>query len=275
MLPCCDHPCKFAGLHIDSKRCRQTFRGRRDSTNGEPTSWQSTGQPRIGNRRKVSVPARLTWRDASGTLRFVSVVMREVSDVDAFVECQVPASIPLYRLVHFQVERPVRDGELPAALQEGKVLSAVYRVGPHKTRPGRRWAMRSVCWSSRRPISSPQRTGWRSRTKQQRRRHVEAGLQTCLDHRALLSPVACQPAEQVLVGGSDDVGRHLRLRSSALGAGAGALSANARALSSSASRFLQKRQRNRRRCAADSPAAPRGAGEPRHRAEMRQHHRRR
>ena len=89
-----------------------------------------TGQHRIGNRKKVSVPARLTWRDASGTLRFVSVVMRDVSDVDAFVECQVPASIPLYRLVHFQVERPVRDGELPAVLQEGKVLSAVYRVGP-------------------------------------------------------------------------------------------------------------------------------------------------
>lgn len=94
------------------------------------------GQTRIGNRKKVSVPARLTWRDASGTLRFVSVVMRDVSDVDAFVECQVPASIPLYRLVHFQVERPARDGELPPALQEGKVLSAVYRVGPHKTSTG-------------------------------------------------------------------------------------------------------------------------------------------
>ena len=92
---------------------------------------------RIGERRKVSVPARLTWRDASGTLRFVSVVMRDVSDVDAFVECQVPASIPLYRLVHFQVERPSREGqELPAALREGKVLSAVYRVGPYKTSTG-------------------------------------------------------------------------------------------------------------------------------------------
>jgi hypothetical protein len=62
--------------------------------------------------------------------------MRDVSEVDAFVECQVPASIPLYRLVHFQVERPVRDGELPIALQEGKVLSAIYRVGPHKTSTG-------------------------------------------------------------------------------------------------------------------------------------------
>ena len=92
---------------------------------------------RIGNRRKINVPARLTWRDASGTLRFVSVMTRDVSDVDVFVECQVPASIPLYRLVHFQVERPARDGqELPVPLREGKVLSAIYRVGPYKTSTG-------------------------------------------------------------------------------------------------------------------------------------------
>lgn len=97
----------------------------------------SSRHSRIGVRRKVSVPARLTWRDASGTLRFVSVVMRDVSDMDAFVECQVPASIPLFRLVHFQVERPSRDGQdLPAALREGKVLSAIYRVGPYKTSTG-------------------------------------------------------------------------------------------------------------------------------------------
>ena len=95
-----------------------------------------TGQARIGIRKKVSVPARLTWRDMTGTLRFASVVIREVSDFDAFVECQVPASIPLYRLVHLQVERPGRDGDLPVALQEGKVLSAVYRVGPFKTLTG-------------------------------------------------------------------------------------------------------------------------------------------
>ena len=94
-------------------------------------------QQRIGNRRKIRVPARLTWRDASGTLRFVSVVTRDVSDVDAFVECEMPASIPLYRLVHFQIERPARGGhDLPAALQQGKVLSAVYRVGPYKSATG-------------------------------------------------------------------------------------------------------------------------------------------
>src|SRR5262245_65670726 len=84
----------------------------------------------------VSVPARLTWRDASGTLRFASVVIREVSDVEALVECQVPASIPLYRLVHLQVERPSRDPELPEALHAGKVLSAVYSVGPRATSTG-------------------------------------------------------------------------------------------------------------------------------------------
>ena len=94
-------------------------------------------QERVGNRRKVRVPARLTWRDATGTLRFVSVVTRDVSDVDAFVECQVPASIPLYRLVHFQIERSSRDLiELPTALQQGKVLSAVYRVGPYRSSTG-------------------------------------------------------------------------------------------------------------------------------------------
>lgn len=97
----------------------------------------TAGQRRIGNRRKICVPGRLTWRDSSGTLRFVSVVTRDVSDVDAFVECQVPASIPLYRLVHFQVERPARECvDLPAVLQRGKVLSAVYRVGPYRSATG-------------------------------------------------------------------------------------------------------------------------------------------
>ena len=83
------------------------------------------------------MPGRLTWRDASGTLRFASVVTRDMSDVDVFVECQVPASIPLYRLVHFQIERPARDcTDLPPALQHGKVLSAVYRVGPYASSTG-------------------------------------------------------------------------------------------------------------------------------------------
>lgn len=94
-------------------------------------------QPRLGNRRKLRVPGRLTWRDATGTLRFASVTTRDVSDVDVFVECDMPASIPLYRLVHFQIERSARTGsDLPAVLQQGKLLSAVYRVGPYKASTG-------------------------------------------------------------------------------------------------------------------------------------------
>ena len=97
----------------------------------------TTGRQRIGDRRRVTVPGRLTWRDSSGTLRFVSVTTRDISELDAFVECDRPASIPLYRLVHFQVETPARGGkDIPDALQRGKVLSAVYRVGPYQSSTG-------------------------------------------------------------------------------------------------------------------------------------------
>ena len=92
---------------------------------------------RIGSRRRVAIPGRLTWRDASGMLRFASVVTRDVSDSDAFVECQMPASIPLYRLVHFQVERSAQDRtDLPPVLRRGKLLSAIYRVGPYMSATG-------------------------------------------------------------------------------------------------------------------------------------------
>ena len=114
-------------------------------------------QHRIGHRRKLRVPGRLTWRDSSGTLRFVSVTTRDVSDVDAFVECEMPASIPLYRLVHFQIERPAREGhELPPVLQHGKVLSAVYRVGPYKTSTGtpQGYALRLLVEPKQNPVVS-------------------------------------------------------------------------------------------------------------------------
>ena len=96
----------------------------------------SARRERIAERRQITVPGRVTWRDASGTLRFVSVMTRDVSDLDVFVECQVPALIPLYRLVHFQVERSGKESDLPAALQHGKVLSAVFRVGEYRSSTG-------------------------------------------------------------------------------------------------------------------------------------------
>lgn len=102
------------------------------------TSTSTTAhRDRIGRRRRLRVPGRLTWRDGSGTLRFASVVTRDVSDVDMFVECQVPASLPLYRLTHFQAERSAGEAaDLPPGLRNGKVLAAVYRVGPFKPSTG-------------------------------------------------------------------------------------------------------------------------------------------
>ena len=114
---------------------------------------------RIGDRRQIRVPARLTWRDASGTRRFASVITRDVSDVDVFVECQVPTSIPLYRLAHLQIERPARDcDDLPTVLQRGRVLAAVYRVGPYKSSTGtpQGYALRLLVEPHRAPVQRSQ-----------------------------------------------------------------------------------------------------------------------
>ena len=82
-------------------------------------------------RRAVALPARLTWKDQRGTTRFATVVTRNVSDFGVYVECDSPVSIPLFRLVQFQLERDGRDTDmLPGTLQQGRVLCAVYRVSP-------------------------------------------------------------------------------------------------------------------------------------------------
>lgn len=92
---------------------------------------------RSSERRTVSVPARLTWKDASGAVRFISVTTRDVSEAGMFVECEAGAAIPLYRLVHLQVERSTRMTEvLPMRLREGRVLSAVWRVAPCRRSTG-------------------------------------------------------------------------------------------------------------------------------------------
>jgi hypothetical protein len=88
-------------------------------------------------RRPLVLPGRVTWKDARGATRFASVLTRNVSDTGVFIEWGESASIPLYRLVTFQLEREARtiDG-VPAPLRAGKVLSAVYRVGPFQRSTG-------------------------------------------------------------------------------------------------------------------------------------------
>ena len=86
---------------------------------------------RTTERRAVSLPARLTWKDARGTMRFASGIARNVSELGLYIECPTPVSIPLYRLVQVQIERDgVASSAIPPALTRGRVLSAVYRVSP-------------------------------------------------------------------------------------------------------------------------------------------------
>ena len=86
---------------------------------------------RSGERRVITLPARLTWKDQRGATRFATVITRNISDFGVYVESATPISIPLYRLVQLQLEREIRESDaLPDALQQGRVLSAVYRVSP-------------------------------------------------------------------------------------------------------------------------------------------------
>ena len=88
-------------------------------------------------RQPVSLAARLTWKDASGAVRFASVTTKDVSDGGVFVECDAVAAIPLFRLVHLQIERSVTDADaLPKRLREARVLSAVWRVAPCRKSTG-------------------------------------------------------------------------------------------------------------------------------------------
>lgn len=77
------------------------------------------------------------WQDSRGTTRFASVVTRNVSNTGVFIEWRESTSIPMYRLVSFQLERDARNMEgLPPALRSGKVLSAVYRQAAYQKSTG-------------------------------------------------------------------------------------------------------------------------------------------
>jgi hypothetical protein len=87
-------------------------------------------EKRSTERRKVTVPGQIVWKDARGNTRLVSVVTRDVSEHGVSVECVNGAAIPLYRLVYFQIDREARHRPgIPAALKKAPVLSAIFRVG--------------------------------------------------------------------------------------------------------------------------------------------------
>ena len=121
---------------------------------------RNTPNQRGAERTEINVPARLTWKDQRGATRFASVITRNISEHGVYVECQSPVSIQMFRLVQFQLERDVRDGDgLPTALRSGRVLSAVYRVSPGSTsgRP-QGLALRLMVDPRRRTIDVPDAT---------------------------------------------------------------------------------------------------------------------
>ena len=92
---------------------------------------------RASERRRTSLAGRLVWRDVRSATRFATVLIRNVSELGAYVECVSGTPIPLHRLVFLQAERDqAGHGDLPAALREGRVLSAVYRIAPSQPSTG-------------------------------------------------------------------------------------------------------------------------------------------
>jgi hypothetical protein len=118
-------------------------------------------EKRATERRMVTVPGQIVWKDARGTTRMASVVTADVSEHGVRVECKGGMPIPLYRLVYFQVDRGARESaDLPPALRKSNVLSAVFRVGPCSQATGAPtdYALRLLVEPERKPAagSSPQ-----------------------------------------------------------------------------------------------------------------------
>ncbi len=115
---------------------------------------------RLTERRPVSVPGQIVWKDAKGTTRMASVVTRDVSELGVSVECLQGPAIPLYRIVYFQIDKSVRSrADLPAALRASNVLSAVFRVGECSRRTGAptEYALRLLVEPKREPKVATER----------------------------------------------------------------------------------------------------------------------
>jgi hypothetical protein len=101
---------------------------------------QGTGarsEQRAAERRRIQVPGQIVWKDHRGQTRMAAVVTRDVSEQGVSIECRTGLSVPLYRLVYFQVDRHARNRpDLPAPLRKQNVLSAIFRVGACSEKTG-------------------------------------------------------------------------------------------------------------------------------------------
>jgi hypothetical protein len=127
-----------------------------------PLKPQTASNQRTCERRPMTLPARLTWKDQRGATRFATVVTRDVSDLGVYVECLSAVSIPLFRLVQFQLERDARVADpVPSPLKQGRILSAVYRVTPSTPEGSRQGlALRLMVDPKRRPLEQAPTMAW-------------------------------------------------------------------------------------------------------------------
>jgi hypothetical protein len=120
----------------------------------DPSFSARPANTRNGERKAATFPARLTWKDQRGATRFASVVARNVSEHGVYVECHSVLSIPLYRLVQFQIERDAREVDaLPESLKQGRALSAVYRISAPSPSKPQGLALRIMVDPKRRPMT--------------------------------------------------------------------------------------------------------------------------
>jgi hypothetical protein len=201
-----------------------------------PRQYQTASRPavplpvtrRASERRRVRVPGRVTWRDARGMTRFASVVLRDVSDNGAYLECGAADPIPMYRLVYLQLEREGRDSSLPPALVQGRVLAAVYRVGPRDAATGTPagYAVRFVLEGAG-PLARPRRSDRASHRLREPSMHRARHHR--LHHEAVLQDARMGPEHHLRVAGTGTRLPHTAARARP-GLGRGALLTPSRAV---------------------------------------------
>jgi hypothetical protein len=116
-----------------------------------------SGEQRVSERQALGVAGRVVWKDARGASRFNSVVIRDLSETGAYIENLSGSAIPLFRVVSLQAERSENPNTLPPMLRQGKVLSAVYRVGPSRSATGTPagYGLRLLIEPRRRAVAAP------------------------------------------------------------------------------------------------------------------------
>ena len=121
------------------------------------SSSQISGEQRASARQPLGVTGRVVWKDGRGATRFNSVVIRDVSETGAYIENLSGSAIPLFRLVSLQVERAEKSDTVPLTLKNGRVLSAVYRVGPSPRSTGvpEGYGLRLLLEPRRRAVAAP------------------------------------------------------------------------------------------------------------------------